>query len=99
MASSPATDLDLAGSDYARQVRLLLAGARGRYYEDPAGALADAVRCCEIGRSLADDELCARAFALQGMVSLHRGDLRGGLALAMEAERHAQADHALLARA
>ncbi len=98
MASTPATDLDLAGSDYARQTRLLLAGARGRYYEDPAGALADAVRCCEIGRSLADDELCVRAFALQGMVSLHRGDLRGGLSLAMEAERHAQADHGLVAR-
>ena len=89
MASSPATELDLAGSNHAGQARLQLAGARGVYYEDPAGALADAIRCCELGRSLEDDELCARAFALQGMVSLHRGDLRGGLVLAMEAERHA----------
>jgi diguanylate cyclase (GGDEF)-like protein len=90
MASSPATDLDLAGSDSARQARLRLTGARGVYYESPADALEEAIRCCEVGRSLGDDDLCARAFALQGMVSLHRGDQRGGLALAMEAERHAQ---------
>jgi diguanylate cyclase (GGDEF)-like protein len=93
MASSPATDLNLAGIDHSGQARLQLTRARGRYYEDPAGALADAIRSCEIGRSLGDDELCARAFALQGMVSLHRGDLRGGLALAMDAERHAQTGH------
>jgi two-component system cell cycle response regulator len=99
MASSPATDIDLAGSDYARQARLRLAAARGIYYEDPAGALADAIRCCEIGRSLGDDELCSRAFALQGMVSLHRGDLSGGLTLAMEAERHAEASHGAVALA
>jgi len=99
MAFSPATDPDLAGSNYAGQARLALAAARSRYYEDPARALADAIRCCEIGRSLGDDELCARAFALQGMVSLHRGDLRGGLALAMEAERHVEASHDAVARA
>ncbi len=99
MASFPATDLDPAGSNYARQARLQLAEARGIYYEDPAGALADAIRCCEIGRSLGDEELCTRAFALQGMVSLHRGDLRGGLALAMEAERHAQTSHDAVAHA
>ncbi len=99
MSSSPATDLDLAGSDDARQARLRLTGARGFYYENPASALADAIRCCEIGRSLGDEVLCTRAFALQGMISLHRGDLRGGLALAVEAERHAQAGHDAVARA
>jgi diguanylate cyclase (GGDEF)-like protein len=99
MAFSPATDPDLAGSSDAGQARLRLARARGLYYEDPAGALADAVRCCEIGRSLRDEELCARALALQGMISLHRGDLRGGLALAMEAERHVQASHDAVVRA
>jgi len=93
MAFSPATELDFGGSNDARQARLRLTRGRGAYYEDPAGALADAIRCCEIGRALSDRELCARAFALQGMVSLHRGDLRGGLALAMEAERHAHANH------
>jgi diguanylate cyclase (GGDEF)-like protein len=99
MASSPATDLDLAGSNDARQARLRLTRARSIYYESPAGALADAIRCCEIARSLGDEELCTRAFALQGMISLHRGDLRGGLALAMEAERHVQARHGATARA
>ncbi len=99
MASSPAIDLNLAGIDHSRTARLLLLRARGLYYEDPAGSLADAVRCCEVGRSLGDDELCARAFALQGMVSLHRGDLRGGLALAMEAERHAESGHDHVTRA
>jgi diguanylate cyclase (GGDEF)-like protein len=99
MASSPAIDLDLAGSNSARQARLRLAAARGLYYEHPADALADAIRCCEIGRSLGDEDLCARAYALQGMVSLHRGDLRGCLALAMEAERHAEAGHEAGARA
>jgi diguanylate cyclase (GGDEF)-like protein len=99
MASSHATDLDLAGSDDARQARLRLTGARGFYYERPASALAVAIRCCEIGRSLEDEELCTRAFALQGMVSLHRGDLRGGLALSMEAERHAQASLDAVVRA
>ena len=98
MAFSPATDLDLAGSSDAGQARLQLTRARGHYYEDPADALADAIRCCEVGRSLQDEELCARALALQGMVSLHRGDLRGGLALAMEAERHAQASHDAVVR-
>jgi diguanylate cyclase (GGDEF)-like protein len=91
--------MDLAGDDYARQAHLRLTAARGVYYEDPAGALVDAIRCCEIGRSLHDEELCARAFALQGMVSLHRGDLRGGFALAMEAERHLQASEDALAHA
>jgi diguanylate cyclase (GGDEF)-like protein len=99
MASSPAIDLNLAGIDHSGKARLLLVRARGLYYEDPAGSLADAVRCCEVGRSLGDDQLRARAFALQGMVSLHRGDLRGGLALAMEAERHAQAGHDSATRA
>ncbi len=88
MARSPATDLDLAGRNHAEQARLQLTRARGAYYEDPAGALAVAVWCYETALSLSDQELCARACALQGMVSLHRGDLSGGLSLAVEAERH-----------
>ena len=79
----PAIDLDRA--------RVSLVEARGSYYEDPAGALAVAVRCYELGHDAGDEELCARAGALQGMVSLHRGDLRGALGRAMEAERHADA--------
>ena len=99
MAFPPATDLDLAGSSPARLAGLALTRARRTYYEDPAGALAEAIRCGEIARSLGDPELCVRACALQGMVSLHRGDLRGGLALAMEAERHAEASEDTTARA
>jgi diguanylate cyclase (GGDEF)-like protein len=98
MASSRATDPDLAPGDDAGRARMQLARARGTYYEDPAGALADAIRCQEIGRSLGDEDLCARASALQGMVSLHRGDLRGALALAMEADRHAESSDDAVAR-
>jgi diguanylate cyclase (GGDEF)-like protein len=98
MAFSRATDPDLTLSDDAGWARRQIARARGAYYEDPAGALADAIRCREIGRSLGDEDLCARACALQGMVSLHRGDLRGGLALAMDADRHAEASEDAVAR-
>src|SRR5271154_6162233 len=90
MALSLATDLDLGVSGDAARVRRLLSRARGAYYEDPAGALTTAIRCYEAASSLREEALCARARAVQGMVSLHRGDLRGGLALAVEAERHAE---------
>ena len=53
------------------------------------GRLAEAIRCHETGRVLADDGLCARARALQGAVSLHRGDLQGALALTVQADRYA----------
>jgi diguanylate cyclase (GGDEF)-like protein len=99
MASSPATDLDLAGSGDAGAARLALTRARGVYYEDPAGALAQAIRCAEIARASADELLWARACALQGMISLHRGDLRGALGLAMDAEHHAVASADAAARA
>jgi diguanylate cyclase (GGDEF)-like protein len=79
-------------------VRAALAHARRRYYEEPAGALAVAIRCYEIARALPDAALCARACTLQGAVSLHRGDLRSALALVVEAERHAEAGHDLVAR-
>ena len=90
MSPSSATDLDLAGSANAGSARVQLARARGTYYEDPAGALAVAIRCYELGSSSGDEDLRARASALQGMVSLHRGDLSGALSRAVEAERHAE---------
>jgi diguanylate cyclase (GGDEF)-like protein len=43
-----------------------------------------------MARSLGNAALCASARALQAAVSLHRGDLRGALSLAVEAERHAE---------
>jgi diguanylate cyclase (GGDEF)-like protein len=80
---------DPVGRRDAEEVRQALVHARRGYYEDPVGALAEAVRCHETGRLLADDGLCARARALQGAVSLHRGDLQGALALVVEADRYA----------
>ncbi len=88
MAFTSATDLDLDGSGDAARARL--ARARAVYYEDPAGALAEAIRVSELARSLDDGELFARALALQGMVALHRGDLRGALTVALDAEREGE---------
>ncbi len=90
MASALPTHLDLAGSDDAQPLRHALARARRAYLEDPAGALAEAIHCHELARSLGDAGLCASARALQGAVSLHRGDLRGALALAVDAERYSE---------
>ncbi|HEY2320664.1 MAG TPA: diguanylate cyclase [Solirubrobacteraceae bacterium] len=90
MPSTLQTHLDLASSGDAAHLRAALVRARRAYYEEPADALALAIRCHETARSLADDGLCARARALQGAVSLHRGDLRSALDLVVEAERHAQ---------
>ena len=58
----------------AAQARHALERARSRYFEDPAGALVEAIRCHELGCSVGDASLCASARALQGSVSLHRGD-------------------------
>jgi diguanylate cyclase (GGDEF)-like protein len=69
------------------RVRDALDRARRTYLEDPASALAEAIRCHETAHALGDLGLCARARALQGAVSLHRGDLRGALELAVEAGR------------
>ena len=42
--------------------------------------------------------LCARARALQGAVSLHRGDLRSALDLVVDAERYAERCDDVVAR-
>ena len=88
MAAAPFPH-DPVGRRDADEVRQALVLARRGYYEDPIGALAEASRCFETGRLLADDGLCARARALQGAVSLHRGDLQGALALTVQADRYA----------
>jgi diguanylate cyclase (GGDEF)-like protein len=72
------------------QVRRALDDARRVYWEDPEGSLATAVRCQESARTLDAHDLRARAIALQGAVTLHRGDLRGAVALAADAERQAE---------
>ena len=71
-------------------VRRALDEARRVYWEDPEGSLATAVRCQESARTLQAPDLRARALALQGAVTLHRGDLRGAVALAAEAEQQTE---------
>ena len=50
--------------------------------------LADAARCYEVACSRADSVLACRSLAIQGFVCVHRGDLRGALELAVQAEEH-----------
>jgi diguanylate cyclase (GGDEF)-like protein len=88
-----------AGTDVAESLRALLVDARRQYLEDPRGALADAVRTHETARLHGDDVLCARALVLQSVISLHRGDLRSAMALAMDAERFVEIDTDTVARA
>ena len=85
--------------DRAEELSAALNQARTRYREDPAGALAEAIRCHEAAASLGDPAICARALALQGHVSLHRGDIHGGLELVVEAERLAAACEEPMAQA
>ena len=98
-ALSPSTHRVAPDLDDPGRVRGALDRARRSYFEDPPGALSEAVRCHELARSLDQPALCTRALALQATVSLHRGDLRGALALAVEAERHGQESNDLTARA
>src|SRR5690242_13369680 len=65
-----------------------LDAARTTHWEDAAGSLEIAIRCSEAAGGLGHDELRGRALALQGAVTLNRGDLQGALALATEAARH-----------
>jgi diguanylate cyclase (GGDEF)-like protein len=69
-----------------------LDAARSVYWEDPAGSLATAIRVQEAARALGEHGLHSRALALQGAITLHRGDLGGAFALAADAERHAEID-------
>ncbi len=98
MTSLAPTHLELTSSADADAVGRALSHARRAYYEEPADALAVAIRCYEIARSLSDAALCARARALQGAVSLHRGDLRSALDLVVNAERYAERCDDLVAR-
>jgi diguanylate cyclase (GGDEF)-like protein len=64
--------------------------ARRIYWEDPSAALATAVRCQEVARTRGHADLRGRALAIQGAVMLHRGDLRGAAALAVDAEPYVE---------
>ena len=63
-----------------------LDAARLTYWEDAGRSLAIAVDVHERARVAGDGPLRARALALQGACSLHRGDLHGALALAAEGD-------------
>ncbi len=90
MASTLPTHADPAGGSDADLVRDTLVQAWRIYMEDPARALTEAVRCHEVARWLEDAVLCARARALQGATSLHRGDLSSAIDLVFEAQRYAE---------
>jgi hypothetical protein len=64
-----------------------IAAARNNYREDPERTLMNAMRCHRAALAISDSVLAARAIAMQGQVALHRGDIRSGLTLALEAER------------
>jgi diguanylate cyclase (GGDEF)-like protein len=71
----------------AAQIGAVLSDARTGFRENPSGTLAVAIRCNQQAGSLGETALVARALALEGHVALHRGDIRSGLALALEGER------------
>jgi diguanylate cyclase (GGDEF)-like protein len=71
----------------AAQIGAALSRARTGFRENPAATLALAIRCNQQAGSLGESTLVARALALEGHVALHRGDIRSGLALAMEGEQ------------
>jgi diguanylate cyclase (GGDEF)-like protein len=89
----------LDGTDATDDLRRVLVRARQRYLEDPRGTLAETVRCHELARLLGDDVLCARALALQSVISLHRGDLPSAMALAVKAQGHVEEATDVVARA
>ena len=99
MESDLPIDPDLAACDDRERVADALVQARRFHLERPTDALAAASRCYEQARALQDDALSARARALEGAVSLHRGDLRGAVELLVDAERHAERGDDLAARA
>jgi diguanylate cyclase (GGDEF)-like protein len=75
----------------AIEVHLALHRARDLHHEDHDGALAEAIRCHELARTLHDPVLRCRALVLQAAVALQRGDLSGAVELIAEAEPHAEA--------
>ena len=63
-----------------------LDAARRWYWEDAGRSLEVAIDVHEQARATGDAPLRARALALQGACSLHRGDLHGALALTPSAD-------------
>ena len=86
---SPTQQLDSQDESVldAAQIGVVLSDARTGFRENPSTTLAVAIRCNQQAGALGEQTLVARALALEGHVALHRGDIRSGLALALEGER------------
>ncbi len=76
------------------EVHWALDRARDLHHEDHDAALAEAIRCHEIARTLDDAPLRCRALVLQAAVMLQRGDLQGAVALTTQADPYAENDAA-----
>jgi diguanylate cyclase (GGDEF)-like protein len=75
----------------ALALSLALDEARAQQHEDPAGALAIAQRCEREARSLRRGADVARALAIQGLITLHQGDMSSAFQLAAAGEAEAEA--------
>lgn len=87
------------GPDSPRMLTRGLSRARRDHTEQPEAALVAALHARELARSTGEPGVAARALALQGFVSVHRGDLRSGVSLAHEAAEQASSSHDLEAQA
>jgi len=83
-----ATDRTVPETGRAEELAPMLTRARRAYFEESTQVLADAAHWHELACSRGDCVLAARSLAIQGLVWLHRGDLRGALELAVRAEAH-----------
>jgi diguanylate cyclase (GGDEF)-like protein len=86
-------------TEESSELQRRLTRARKTYLEEPGVALEEVLRCYEVAFSQRNPSLCARAQAVQGLIALHRGDVRGAMALALDAMRLAEQASDLEARA
>ncbi|MEA2445966.1 MAG: hypothetical protein QOJ12_3258 [Thermoleophilales bacterium] len=88
--SSASSISGLGAGAPALALSVALDEARSRQHEDPTGALALAQRCEREARSLGRAADLARALAIQGLVTLHQGDMTAAFQLAAAAEAEAE---------
>ena len=92
MAIPSASSISSSGAAApALALSLALDEARAQQHEDPAGALAIAQRCEREARSLRSGADVARALAIQGLITLHQGDMSSAFQLAAAGEAEAEA--------
>lgn len=81
----------MTGGHEHAAVTHLVEEARAWFHEGPTEAMTAAVKAERVAREAGSSALTARALALQGMVTLHRGGLRPAFTLAAEAAAFARA--------